>query len=73
MNVEVQLEKSGEVRLEVIDLAGRVLQSLPSEQLTEGTHQKVLKLENVTDDGVYFIRVHYGDGTIATHKLVIQQ
>ncbi|MEL7249805.1 MAG: T9SS type A sorting domain-containing protein [Bacteroidota bacterium] len=73
VNVELELEKSGEVKLEVIDLAGRVLQTLPSEQLTEGTHQKVLRLDNITDDGVYFIRVHYGDGNIATHKLIIQQ
>lgn len=73
VHLKIELQQASEVHYEVVDLAGRVVQSLPDEQLTEGIHQKTFSLENTTDNGIYVIRVHYGDGTTTAHKVIVQK
>ncbi len=73
VNVALDLEQAGTVALEVMDLAGRVLQTFPSEQLAEGTHLKTLSINNALNNGVYLVRVTYGDGSMMVHEVVLQK
>ena len=66
-NVSFTTVNQGMVKLEVIDVIGRTIQSI-SESMTAGDHQ--VKLTNKLDAGTYFIRLTL-DNTSVTRKVIM--
>lgn len=66
-NVSFTTVNQGMVKLEVIDVIGRTIQSI-TENMTAGDHQ--VKLTNKLDAGTYFIRLTL-DNTSVTRKVIM--
>lgn len=67
--VDYQLSRAGQVRLELIDMAGRMVATLLQADRPAGDHQERLKLEGVAK-GVYLLRLS-GPGAEAGAILVV--
>jgi hypothetical protein len=71
--ISYHLEKKSSVRIEVLDVLGKVVFSEANSNQTEGDHSLTISKENLNlRNGVYFIKFNVND-RVATKKLIITQ
>jgi photosystem II stability/assembly factor-like uncharacterized protein len=60
INISFELEQSGKVKIEVIDITGRVVGLIKEESMTSGKHQLQYDAAHIPH-GLYFVRITAGD------------
>ena len=69
--ISFQLAESGDVRLDVYDLSGRLMANLVEDTMVAGSHSVPLDATGMTS-GVYFIRLVAPSSCITTRALLIR-
>lgn len=69
INVNFELNSTSDIKIDLYDMQGRIVKSLPKESLTNGTYNKELNIEGLTS-GVYICKVT-ANNQVQTSKIVI--
>ena len=70
--IDLELDRSGQMRLEVFDVTGRRVVTLASGFRGPGVSSHVWNTEKVPS-GVYFIRLRQNEATVDTRKCILQR
>jgi hypothetical protein len=63
------LERSGNVKIQIVDMLGQVVSTVVNETLSSGSHNPAIPITNLTS-GIYFCRIISGDITM-NEKIVV--
>ncbi|MCX6351965.1 MAG: M4 family metallopeptidase [Bacteroidetes bacterium] len=70
VNIQYSLQKSAEVKIEITDIAGKLISTLAEGNQTNGTHQLQIDASQYhLNAGVYFVKF-YADGELVTKQVV---
>jgi hypothetical protein len=71
--IEVAMNQTDDVRVEMLGADGRVLNTLYSASLTEGTQTLLFNLDAGLPNGMYTVRITTASGNSGTQRLVVQR
>lgn len=69
--VEFSLDNEDNVTLEVMDLTGKIVQSVYTGSLAAGTHRYPVNVAELSS-GIYLVRLMSGEGNYLTRKLIVE-
>ncbi len=69
VNVNFELNSTSDIKIDLYDMQGRIVKSLPKESLTNGAYNKELNIEGLTS-GIYICKVT-ANNQVQTTKIVV--